>query len=91
MNGNPNSGTSYQIVLVDFGKACLGEKLLLNAVEQDEYFAKFPHIAPEVIKGESRQTTLSDVSCWMHFVSSSTESRKFFYSTPFNGTSKYYW
>ena len=87
MNGNPNSGTSYQIVLVDFGKACLGEKLLLNAVEQDEYFAKFPHIAPEVIKGESRQTTLSDMFS-VGRILCSTESRKFFYSTPFNGTSE---
>ena len=59
-----NSTTSYQILLVDFGKACMadrGKKLILNAVEQEEHIAKFPHIAPEVLKGECSQTTLSDM------------------------------
>ena len=60
---NP-SDQHYQILLVDFGKATKidnGKLYSLNAIEKDEYRMKFPHIAPEVIESESKQTTYSDM------------------------------
>lgn len=50
--------------LIDFGKATTlseAKKYYLNLNEQAEYTRKYPHIAPEVISGESRQSVLSDI------------------------------
>ena len=54
----------YQVVLIDFGKATKlseGKRYHLSGVEQAEYVRKFPHIAPEVIEGETKQSTHSDI------------------------------
>lgn len=52
------------IVLIDFGKAT---KLLearlyhLGETEKQEYIAKYPHLAPEVVYGQQRQSMYSDM------------------------------
>lgn len=60
-NSSDTPFNNYQILLVDFGKARKvdqGKFLHLNAIEQDKYRMKFPHIAPE---GDSKQTIFSDM------------------------------
>ena len=57
-------GGNYQIMLIDFEKASIstqGKSLSLTQVEKIEYQRKFPQIPPEVIEGESRQSTVSDM------------------------------
>ena len=52
------------MVLVDFGKATKvvnAKRYKLTAFEKKEYFQKYPHIAPEVIEGETKQSTQSDI------------------------------
>ena len=54
----------YQILLTDFGKATKstqGKTLYLNQQEKSEYLRKFPQIPPEVIEGQARQSTFSDM------------------------------
>lgn len=54
----------FQIVLVDFGKATSasqGKKYNLSVLEKTQYRQKYPHIAPEVVEGESTQSTYSDM------------------------------
>lgn len=54
----------YQIVLIDFGKATLfkdAKRYNLSAIEKQEYFRLYPHLAPEVIEGETKQSVQSDV------------------------------
>lgn len=56
--------TDFHIVLVDFGKATAasqGKKYCLSLVERIQYRQKYPHIAPEVVEGESIQSTFSDM------------------------------
>ena len=51
-------------MLIDFGKASKsteGKYLSLTRVEKVEYLCKFPQIPPEVIEGNSRQSTYSDM------------------------------
>ena len=53
-----------QIIVIDFGKAtCIdsGKTYRLNDVENAEYYKKYPYIAPEVIKGISCQSKMSDI------------------------------
>ena len=55
---------NYQIVLVDFGKATKltkGRMYHLNWQEKHEYRQKFPQLAPEVVEGDCRQCTHSDM------------------------------
>ena len=64
--GVPNAvGThTYQILLIDFGKAtsiASGKLYSLTETEDAEYRIRFSHLAPEVIEGENRQTTYSDM------------------------------
>ena len=61
---NTVTSNKYQIVLIDFGKATkfsLGKQYHLSSKEKQEYFQKFPQLAPEVIEGDCRQTTHSDM------------------------------
>lgn len=56
----------YQVELIDFGKACkVSEGKHYNhyksAVEKTEYLRRFPHIAPQVVDGESKQSVYSDI------------------------------
>jgi len=54
----------YQILVIDFGKATKatqGNFLYLNSQEKKEYQRKFPQIAPEVVEGDTRQSTFSDM------------------------------
>ncbi len=53
-----------QIVLIDFGKATTvnnGRKYRLSDIEKAEYTRRYPHLAPEVIDGITRQTKWSDI------------------------------
>lgn len=55
---------NYQLLLVDFGKATntlQGKLYQLTDHEKQEYRKLFPHIAPEVVEGECRQSTHSDM------------------------------
>lgn len=52
------------IVLIDFGKAVkLSEAKMyhLGEIEKQEYVSKYPHLAPEVIYGQQRQSEYSDI------------------------------
>ena len=54
----------YHAVLIDFGKATekeSGQVYELSDQEKVEYHMKFPHIAPEVVVGEFKQSTYSDI------------------------------
>ena len=54
----------YQVVLIDFGKATSmqeSKRYHLSGVEKIEYRRNFPHIAPEVVEGETKQTKSSDI------------------------------
>ena len=54
----------YQIILIDFGiatKLLQGKQYHLNWKEKQEYTQKFPQLAPEVIEGDCRQSTHSDM------------------------------
>ena len=53
-----------QVVLTDFGKATSvssGRRYNLSVSEKAQCLRKFPHVAPEVVQGESKQTTHSDI------------------------------
>ena len=55
---------NYQIVIVDFGKATKlkdGRMFRLSIEEKLDYQKKFPHVAPEVVEGEYRQSIYSDM------------------------------
>ena len=54
----------YHVVLVDFGKATKkddSKQYNLSDAEIIEYLKKYPHIAPELIEGEIKQSVYSDV------------------------------
>lgn len=56
--------SNYTAVLIDFGKATTvtqGKVYRLTLPEREEYQRKYVHIAPEVISGEYRQSTYSDM------------------------------
>ena len=58
------SDAYVQIVLIDFRKAtCIdsGKTYRLNDVDKAEYLKRYPYIAPEVIKGISCQSKMSDI------------------------------
>ena len=52
-------------VIIDFGKACFTSDpkpaKSLSVIQQEEYRKRYPHIAPEIVNGSGRQSTLSDV------------------------------
>lgn len=55
---------TYHIVLIDFGKATglqSGRHYTLSEREKIEYLVKYPYIAPEVVHGEYKQSTHSDM------------------------------
>lgn len=59
-----SSVTYQQIVLVDFGKAIHmknAKRYSLSEYERREYIRKFPHIAPEIIEGETKQSVKGDM------------------------------
>ena len=50
---------THHIILIDFGKATAlqsGRHYTLSEKEKIEYFVKYPHIAPEVVHGEYKQS-----------------------------------
>ena len=54
----------YQIILIDFGKATKlthSKQCHLSWKERREYTQKFPHLSPEVIEGDYRQSAYSDM------------------------------
>ena len=56
--------SGVQILLIDFGKATgihNGKALRLNDAEKLQYMKYYPHVAPEVIQGSSRQSKLTDI------------------------------
>ena len=55
---------NFHIVVVDFGKAPekdKGRRYELTFQEIEQYRVRFPHLAPEVIDGSSKQTIRSDM------------------------------
>ena len=55
---------NFHIVLIDFGKATSdsqGKHYHLSFSERIQYIKKYPHIAPEVVEGECKQSTYSDM------------------------------
>ena len=55
---------TYHVVLIDFGKATAlqsGHHYTLSEREKVEYLVKYPHIAPEVVHGEYKQSIYSDI------------------------------
>ena len=59
-----SSPGTYHVVLIDFGKAThvtRGRHYNLTEREKEQYVAKFPHFAPEVISGSGKQTIMSDM------------------------------
>ncbi len=53
-----SSEDSYQVVLIDFGKATRmseSKRYHLSDLEKREYARRHPHISPEVIEGEMKQ------------------------------------
>ena len=58
------SESILSIVLIDFGKACTisaGKRYHLSWIERSEYTRKYPHYAPELIDGITKQTTKTDM------------------------------
>lgn len=56
-----SSSDDMNIVLIDFGKASTidqGKKYYLSWVEKTEYTRKYPHLAPELIEGVTKQTDI---------------------------------
>ena len=54
----------YQVVLIDFGKATSIEeskRYHLTGIEKIEYVRNFPHISPEVVERETKQSKFSDI------------------------------
>ena len=54
----------YHIVLTDFGKATTvssARRYTLSEPEKVQYLVKYPHIAPEVVHGETKQSSYSDM------------------------------
>ena len=57
------------IILIDFGKAVkLSEVKMyhLGEVEKEEYISKYPHLAPEVVYGQQKQSVYSDIYATGH-------------------------
>ena len=57
----------FQVVLLDFGKVTKvvnAKRYKLTAFEKREYFQKYPHIALEVIEGDSRVFKGTYIQCW---------------------------
>ena len=53
-----------QIILTDFGKATTissGRSYHFSEQEKVKYLTKYPHVAPEVVHGECKQGTYSDM------------------------------
>lgn len=56
---------NVQIVVIDFGTATTienGKTYHLNSIERLDYLHRYPHIAPEVIEGVTKQTVMSDIN-----------------------------
>ena len=62
---DPNSSRStYQVILTDFGKATPlqhGRLYHLSESEKAQHLRRYPYVAPEVVHGERKQTTASDI------------------------------
>ena len=58
-------GEDFNPVIIDFGKARFisnpKARMSLSASAQEQYRHSYPHIAPEIVRGEGRQSVQSDV------------------------------
>lgn len=62
LSANPNS-PRLQVLLIDFGKACLIRKAKFHSVKpqfRERYMEQYDWIAPEVVDGTTTHTVLSD-------------------------------
>ncbi len=62
---------------IDFGKATTvndGRKYSLSDTEKAEYTQRYPHLAPEVIDGITRQTKWSDIYVGWSYTAHGRES-----------------
>lgn len=63
-SNSESCSANFQIVLIDFGKATnisKGKHYHLSLTERIQYRQKYPHIAPEVVEGETKQSMCSDM------------------------------
>lgn len=63
MDRDPSKST-YQVILTDFGKATPvshGRLYHFSESEKARHLRRYQHIAPEVVRGERKQTTASDI------------------------------
>lgn len=59
-----SSTCTLSVVLIDFGKASLldqGKKYYLSWIEKAEHTRKYPHLAPELIDGVTKETKKTDM------------------------------
>lgn len=60
----PEEECQCQVVLIDYGKSTTiadSRRYDLTAYERSEYVRRYPHIPPEVIEGEQKQSKGSDI------------------------------
>ena len=58
-------GIHYNAVVIDLGKACPLHNgkfyKLSNKVEKQKYLERYPHLAPELVAGDSPQSESTDI------------------------------
>lgn len=58
-------GLHYNAVIIDFGKSCPLHKgifyKLPNKIEQQNHLKRYPHLAPELVFGDSPQNVFTDI------------------------------
>ena len=91
-NANTSSGIEFSIhvVLIDFGKATSIESGVLHRLSEEEqmtYLSRYLHIAPEIVRGEYRQSTYSDIFSVGH-VFTQIKDKGFFNSLPCHNKNK---
>ena len=65
-------GIHYNAVVIDLGKACPLHKgkfyKLSNKVEKQKYLERYPHLAPELVAGDSPQSESTDIYSLGHTI-----------------------
>ena len=73
-------GLHYNAVIIDFGKACSLHKgifyKLPNKMEKQKHLKRYPHLAPELVVGDSPQKFSIDV-CSLGYTIKKVLSDKF--------------
>ena len=65
-------GIHYNAVVIDLGKACPLHNgkfyKLSNKVEKQKYLERYPHLAPELVAGDSPQSESTDIYSLGHTI-----------------------